>query len=80
MSGSGKGVCAHAQPSTLRLTQRVIRKGSLAIGWSHSEASKMVSIFLYVFRESCKRVSIFDRETEAMSWRVGRAPTRPHVA
>ena len=29
----------------------------------HLEASKMVSILLYVFRESSKRVSIFDRET-----------------
>ena len=43
----------------------------------HFEASKMVSIFLYLFHEheSSNRVSIFDSETEAKPWRFGKAPT-----
>ena len=46
----------------------------------HFEANKMVSMFLYIFRESSKRVSIFDRETEAKPWRLGKAPTQLPVA
>ena len=45
----------------------------------HSEASKMVSIFLYVFRKS-QRVFIVDRETEAKPWRLGKGPPQLPVA
>ena len=41
----------------------------------------MISIFLQVSRASIKRVSIFDRETEANpQWKLGKAPTELTVA
>jgi len=46
----------------------------------HFEASKMVSVFLYVFHESSKRVSTFDRESKSKPWRLGKAPTQLPLA
>ena len=44
---------------------------------NEDKKSKMIFIFLYVFRESSKRVSIFDRETEAKASRLGKACSDP---
>ena len=58
-----------------------VPKGYTALSRNrHFEANKMISIFLYVFHESSKQVSIFERETEVKIWRLGNAPTQLPVA